>query len=95
MEKGQIIGIVGASGCGKTALLNIVCGFLKPDGGSVDIEFAKGGDIRPSVGYLSAESSDIFNGSVSDNIGLGEKQLVGNREICEPYFLWSRLRSLF
>ena len=50
LEKGQIIGIVGASGC-RNYIQHSLWVF-KADGGSVDIEFAKGGDIRPSVGYL-------------------------------------------
>ena len=34
--EGAVTCIMGPSGCGKTTLLNILMGFLKPDGGSVE-----------------------------------------------------------
>jgi ABC-type nitrate/sulfonate/bicarbonate transport system ATPase subunit len=33
---GEIVAVVGASGCGKTTLLELVCGLLEPDAGTVD-----------------------------------------------------------
>ena len=38
VPKGQLAGLTGASGCGKTTLLNILTGMLKPDSGSVLID---------------------------------------------------------
>jgi NitT/TauT family transport system ATP-binding protein len=38
---GQLICIVGASGCGKTTLLNLVGGFLKADQGQIDLQGQK------------------------------------------------------
>ena len=35
---GGITAILGPSGCGKTTLLRLVAGFLRPDGGSIDID---------------------------------------------------------
>ena len=32
---GQIHGIVGPNGCGKTVLLKCICGFLPPDAGQI------------------------------------------------------------
>ncbi len=35
--RGALCGLVGPNGAGKTTLYSVVCGFLPPDGGSVDL----------------------------------------------------------
>lgn len=40
-ERGQITGIVGRNGSGKSVLLKIICGLLKPDSGELIIDGAK------------------------------------------------------
>ena len=47
------VGIVGYNGVGKTTLLNIIAGRIKPDSGYVDI----GGTVK--LGYFSQESDDV------------------------------------
>ena len=48
--KNDSIGIIGPNGCGKTTLLKIINGIVKPDSGSVEI----GQTIR--IGYFSQEN---------------------------------------
>jgi ABC-type sugar transport system ATPase subunit len=43
IEPGQYVVILGASGCGKTSLLRIIAGLIKPSSGSV---FLSGKDVR-------------------------------------------------
>ena len=38
VDDGEFIAIVGPSGCGKTTLMNMMAGFIKPDGGAVIID---------------------------------------------------------
>ena len=38
LEQGQLLCILGASGCGKTTTLNMIGGFLEPDSGSVRLD---------------------------------------------------------
>jgi len=35
IKKGELVGIVGANGSGKTTFINLVTGYLKPDGGRI------------------------------------------------------------
>ncbi len=32
---GEVLGVIGPNGAGKTTLFNVICGFVKPDGGSL------------------------------------------------------------
>jgi branched-chain amino acid transport system ATP-binding protein len=35
VEPGEVLGVIGPNGAGKTTLFNVVCGFLRPDEGTV------------------------------------------------------------
>ena len=76
VEEGEAVAIVGASGCGKTTLVKLLLGLLKPTQGSVHVggrEIGKlgGHGYRSMVGAVMQEDQ-MFAGSVSDNIAFGE-----------------------
>ena len=56
LEKGEIFGLLGANGAGKSTTINMLLGFLAPDSGSVSIqnmEVAKNQKkVRKLIGYI-------------------------------------------
>jgi iron(III) transport system ATP-binding protein len=34
---GEMTSVLGPSGCGKTTMLNLIAGFLEPDGGAIPV----------------------------------------------------------
>lgn len=79
IKKGEILGIIGKSGCGKTTLLKILGGMMKPTSGNV---FYEDEDIyqysnekledyrRLSVGTIFQDYKLLDNMSVRENIML-------------------------
>jgi ATP-binding cassette subfamily B protein len=72
VKAGEMIGLVGRSGVGKTTLINLVCRFYDVDEGAilldgVDIRKIKLRDLRSNIGIVPQESF-LFNGTVADNI---------------------------
>ena len=64
INKGEIFGLIGQSGSGKSTILRIIQGILKADKGEINI--AK----NTEVAYIFQEFNLLYNKNVFDNVGL-------------------------
>jgi ATP-binding cassette subfamily B protein len=75
-KPGEMIGLVGKSGAGKSTTINLVCRFYEPDAGSiridgVDYREISLQDLRAQIGIVLQEPF-LFNGTIADNIAYGK-----------------------
>lgn len=75
IRPGEMIGLVGQSGAGKTTLINLVCRFYDVTDGSIlvdgnDIRRYPVGEYRRNVGLVLQEPF-LFFGTVAENIAYG------------------------
>ncbi len=82
VRKGQVLGVVGGSGAGKTTLIDIVLGLLTPTEGRVLVD---GTRVEPerylSAGYVPQEIF-LFDDTLRANIAFGApKEEVDDKEI--------------
>lgn len=71
VEKGEIHGLVGPDGAGKTTLMRMLCGVLTPTGGSVNLMGASPGDLekqKAHLGYMPQRFSLYGDLTVMENI---------------------------
>jgi branched-chain amino acid transport system ATP-binding protein len=47
VSPGEVVGVIGPNGAGKTTLFNVICGFVRPDGGDVAWRERSLSDVRP------------------------------------------------
>ena len=76
VQPGEMIGLVGKSGVGKSTLINLITRFYDASRGSVeidgvDIRDIRLEDLRSQIG-LVAQQSFLFNGTISENIAYGK-----------------------
>ena len=74
VEPGQIIAVVGATGAGKSTIINLIGRFYDAQKGAVtinghDIRQFKKGHLRSRLGYVFQDPF-VFAGTVADNISL-------------------------
>lgn len=74
-EKGQMIAILGSTGCGKTSLVNLVPRFYDATEGDVLVDGANVKDydvdtLRSKIGIV-LQKSELFSGTVAENIRWG------------------------
>ena len=84
VKQGEVFGLVGTNGSGKTTTLRHLMGFLKPDSGSCEIAgmncWKKSHDIMKKVGYVPGEIDfpDVGTGTAFLKI---QAQFLGIRDM--------------
>ncbi|HKI77738.1 MAG TPA: ABC transporter ATP-binding protein [Ignavibacteriaceae bacterium] len=72
VKKGEMFGLVGPDGAGKTTTIRMLCGLLKPDDGSAEILdmnlTTDRNKIQDNVGYLSQKFSLYGDLTIDENI---------------------------
>lgn len=71
LQEGGIYGIVGDNGSGKTVLLKLICGFMKPDSGTVTVNgkvIGKDADFPENTGIIIEAPGFLPNYSGMKNL---------------------------
>lgn len=93
IPRGETLVVMGRSGCGKSVLLKLITGLMKPDKGEIwfdNIEISKlklkdFNQIRQRIGMLFQSSALFDSMTVEENVGfmLGQHTKLSKREIQE------------
>lgn len=84
INPGETFGILGATGCGKSSIVNLIPRFYDTTGGSVlidniDVKDYKLSVLRDKIA-VALQKSELFNSSIKDNIMWGNSN-ANNEEI--------------
>ena len=98
IKKGEIVGIKGASGVGKTTLIDIIMGLIQPDTGSIflDNENIEDIDKRSYLNLFSYVSQNfyIFNDTIKNNIIFEDDNKEFNLKNYNDSIRMSQLKNL-
>ncbi len=85
MQQGQILGIIGGTGSGKSTLVQILLGLYQPDSGSIAL--SQDGNIpqnlaqwRSWIAYVP-QKVELFKGTIRSNLTLGMEAPVSDQEL--------------
>jgi thiol reductant ABC exporter CydC subunit len=78
LEPGRRIALVGASGAGKTTVVNLLLRFLDPEAGRVtlagrDLRAYRQDDVRRAIA-VAGQDSHLFSASIRENVRLGRSE---------------------
>ncbi|WP_241781894.1 ABC transporter ATP-binding protein [Paenibacillus sp. DMB5] len=78
VKSGEMIGLVGHSGAGKSTFINLLCRFYDPDEGSLSIDgipirSISQTELRKQIGVVLQETF-LFEGSIAENIAYAKPE---------------------
>jgi ATP-binding cassette subfamily B protein len=87
IKAGEIIGLVGRSGAGKSTIINLLTRFFEPDSGDIlvdnhSIKQVKLLQLRQNIGLVQQEPF-LFNSTIAENIAWGCEDQISFRKIVE------------
>ena len=85
MQQGQILGIIGGTGSGKSSLVQVLLGLYTADKGSISL-YRDGrsprnlSEWRSWIAYVP-QKVELFKGSIRSNLTLGMEETVSDKEL--------------
>ncbi len=91
VARGEVFGLLGANGAGKTTIIRMLTGLLRPSGGEAWVVgvpvHTRPEQVKPRLGYMSQRFSLYTDLSVRENLtffggvyGLGRRELASRRD---------------
>lgn len=85
IKPGQVVGVVGGTGSGKSTIVSLIPRFYDPTGGRVlidgtDVREFQLHPLRRQIGFVLQETV-LFRGTIRDNIAYGRAGAVSEEEI--------------
>ena len=85
MQQGEILGIIGGTGSGKSTLVQVLLGLYKPDKGTVVLYQAGNSpqnlaQWRSWIAYVP-QKVELFKGTIRSNLTLGMEEPVSDQEL--------------
>lgn len=100
IKKGDRVAISGKSGCGKTTILKLITGILKPTKGrilisNIDISEINLSEIHKRIGFVMQESR-MFNTTIRNNLLYGKNNATDDEIItaCKKAYIYEFIESL-
>jgi ABC-2 type transport system ATP-binding protein len=90
VKRGEIFGLIGPDGAGKTTTFHILGGVMEGSGGKVEILGKPPRDARLAIGYLTQQFSLYLDLSIDENL----RYSAGLRQVPEKYFSQRRDKYL-
>ena len=87
IKKGELTGIVGETGSGKSTLILLLCGLISPQRGKISVD-GRSLDLKNLENWKSKisfvpQENIIFDGSITSNILLGDKEILNWKKLDE------------
>lgn len=85
LRRGQCLGLIGRNGAGKTTILKMLGGLIKPDSGSIKLRGVVGGLIALGAGFnplLTGRENTFVNGAI---LGLSRRQISSKMDEIEAF----------
>ena len=81
---GEIVALAGKNGCGKTTLLKIAAGLLKPVSGEVEVYGQNPNDVRPSISFIFQNpANQIIGTTVFEDVMFGLLNIKTEKKTAE------------
>lgn len=87
---GEIFGLIGPDGAGKTTTFQILAGVMKATAGNIRVLDRRPRDARMSIGYLTQQFSLYLDLSIDENL----RYVAGLRQVPKPLFIQRRSEYL-
>ena len=85
-SKGETVALIGATGCGKSSIINLVPRFYDVSGGEVlvdgrNVKEYQQKSLRNKIGYISQKAT-LFSGTIASNVAFGDSNTqIANEDV--------------